>query len=420
MSLDRGASLDMVRPRAGHGDGSSRSEARPINSYPPVILDRDNWPMPHLFSKLRMRDIDFANRIGVSPMCQYSSIDGYANDWHFAHLAARAVGGAALVFTEAAAVSPEGRISPQDLGAWSERHFEPLERIARFMASQGARAGIQLAHAGRKGSTYRPGAGQGAVAESNGGWRPVAPSAIAFGDTYAKPDELTLDQIKALHRAFAVAAQRAAAAGFDVIEIHGAHGYLIHEFLSPLSNRRTDAYGGSFENRTRFLRECVATVRKVLPERYPLFVRISSTDWVEGGWDIDQSVELARLLLALGVDLIDCSSGGNVEKAEIPVGPGYQAPFAGRIRREANIATAAVGMITAPAQADQIIRNDEADIVLLAREMLRNPYWPLHAAQELGQVAPWPTQYLRATPRDTPERASPTAPVERIKQTVAS
>jgi 2,4-dienoyl-CoA reductase-like NADH-dependent reductase (Old Yellow Enzyme family) len=376
--------------------------------------------MPHLFSKLRMRDVDFANRIGVSPMCQYSCVDGYANDWHFAHLASRAVGGAALVFTEAAAVTPEGRISPQDLGAWSERHFEPLERIARFVDSQGARAGIQLAHAGRKGSTYRPGAGQGAIPETAGGWRPLAPSAIAFSDSYAKPDELTLDEIKALQSAFAIAAERAAAAGFAVIEIHGAHGYLIHEFLSPLSNRRTDAYGGSFENRTRFLRECVATVRKVLPERYPLFVRISSTDWVEGGWDIDQSVELARLLLALGVDLIDCSSGGNVEKAEIPVGPGYQAPFAGRIRREANIATAAVGMITAPAQADQIIRNDEADIVLLAREMLRNPYWPLHAAQELGQVAPWPTQYLRATPRDTPERASPTAPVERIKQTVAS
>jgi 2,4-dienoyl-CoA reductase-like NADH-dependent reductase (Old Yellow Enzyme family) len=376
--------------------------------------------MPHLFSKLRMRDIDFPNRIGVSPMCQYSSVDGYANDWHFAHLASRAVGGAALVFTEAAAVSPEGRISPQDLGAWSEKHFEPLERIARFMASQGARAGIQLAHAGRKGSTYRPGAGQGAVAPGDGGWRPLAPSAIAFSDTYAKPDELTVDQIQSLQVAFAVAAERAATAGFDVVEIHGAHGYLIHEFLSPLSNRRTDAYGGSFDNRTRFLRECVEAVRRVLPERCPVFVRISATDWVEGGWDVDQSVELARLLLALGVDVIDCSSGGNVEKAEIPVGPGYQAPFAERIRREANIATAAVGMITAAAQADQIIRNEEADIVLLAREMLRDPHWPLHAAQELGQVAPWPTQYLRAAPRDAPERASPKTIGDRIKQTIAS
>ena len=265
--------------------------------------------MPHLFSKLRMRDVDFANRIGVSPMCQYSCVDGYANDWHFAHLASRAVGGAALVFTEAAAVTPEGRISPQDLGAWSERHFEPLERIARFVNSQGARAGIQLAHAGRKGSTYRPGAGQGAIPETAGGWRPLAPSAIAFSDSYARPNELTLDEIKALQSAFAIAAERGAAAGFAVIEIHAAHGYLIHEFLSPLSNRRTDAYGGSFDNRTRFIRECVAAVRRAMPERCALFVQISATDWVEGGWDIDQSVELARLLLALGVDVIDCYLG---------------------------------------------------------------------------------------------------------------
>jgi 2,4-dienoyl-CoA reductase-like NADH-dependent reductase (Old Yellow Enzyme family) len=288
------------------------------------------------------------------------------------------------------------------------------------MNSQGARAGIQLAHAGRKGSTYRPGAGQGAVPEATDGWRPVAPSPIAFSDTYAKPDELTVDQIKALQSAFALAAERANAAGFDVIEIHAAHGYLIHEFLSPFSNRRVDAYGGSFENRTRFLRECVAAVRRSLPEHCPLFVRISATDWVEGGWDIDQSVELGRLLLALGVDVIDCSSGGNVEKAEIPIGPGYQTPFAERIRREANIATAAVGMITAPAQADQIIRNDQADLVLLAREMLRDPYWPLHAAQELGRSAPWPRQYLRAAPAGTPERALASPPADRVKQTIAS
>jgi 2,4-dienoyl-CoA reductase-like NADH-dependent reductase (Old Yellow Enzyme family) len=376
--------------------------------------------MPHLFSKLRLRDVDFANRIVVSPMCQYSSVDGYANDWHFAHLASRAVGGAALVFTEAAAVTPEGRISPQDLGVWSEKHFEPLERITGFMANQGARAGIQLAHAGRKGSTYRPGAGQGTIAEGAGGWRPLAPSAIAFSDTYGKPDELTIDQIKSLQRAFAVAAERAAAAGFEVIEIHAAHGYLIHEFLSPFSNRRVDAYGGSFENRTRFLRECVEAVRRALPERSPLFVRVSATDWVEGGWDVDQSVELARLLLSLGVDLIDCSSGGNLEKAEIPIGPGYQTPFAERIRREANIATAAVGMITAPAQADQIIRNDQADLVLLAREMLRDPYWPMHAAQELEQIAPWPVQYLRAAPRGAPERESAPIPRDRIKQAVSA
>jgi 2,4-dienoyl-CoA reductase-like NADH-dependent reductase (Old Yellow Enzyme family) len=352
----------------------------------------------HLFSKLRLRDVHFANRIGVSPMCQYSCLDGYANDWHFAHLSTRAVGGAALVFTEAAAVSQEGRISPEDLGVWSEKHFEPFERITRFIRAQGAQAGVQLAHAGRKGSTYRPGAGQGAIPPEAGGWRPVGPSAIQFSDSYAKPDELTVDQIKALQNDFAIAAERAFAAGFRVIEIHGAHGYLIHEFLSPLSNRRADTYGGSFDNRTRFIRECVAAVRRALPERCPLFVRISATDWAEGGWDIDQSVELARRLVDLGVDLIDCSSGGNVEKAEIPIGPGYQTPFAERIRREANIATAAVGMITGPAQADQIIRNGQADLVLLARQMLRDPYWPLHAAQELGQNMTWPVQYLRAAP----------------------
>jgi 2,4-dienoyl-CoA reductase-like NADH-dependent reductase (Old Yellow Enzyme family) len=376
--------------------------------------------MPHLFSKLRMRDVDFANRIGVSPMCQYSSVDGYANDWHFAHLGSRAAGGAGLVFTEAAAVTPEGRISPQDLGVWSQKHFEPLERIAHFIESQGARAGVQLAHAGRKGSTYRPGAGNGAIPEASGGWRPVAPSAIAFSDSFPMPAELTVDQIHALQNAFAVAAERAFAAGFRVVEIHGAHGYLIHEFLSPLSNRRADAYGGSFENRTRFVRECVAAVRRALPERCPLFVRISATDWVEGGWDIDQSVELARQLLTLGVDVIDCSSGGNVEKADIPIGPGYQTPFAERIRREANIATAAIGMITAPAQADQIIRNDQADLVLLARQMLRDPYWPLHAAQELGQVTPWPRQYLRAAPSGTPERTPAPAVGDRVTQTVGS
>jgi 2,4-dienoyl-CoA reductase-like NADH-dependent reductase (Old Yellow Enzyme family) len=376
--------------------------------------------MPHLFSKLRMRDVDFSNRIGVAPMCQHSCVDGYANDWHFAHLAARATGGAALVFTEAAAVTPEGRISPQDLGVWSEKHFEPLERIARFMDSQGARAGVQLAHAGRKGSTYRPGAGQGAIPEAAKGWRPVAPTPVAFSDTYAKPDELTVEQIKALQKAFAVAAERAAAAGFDVIEIHAARGYLIHEFLSPFSNRRVDAYGGSFENRTRFLRECVAAVRRAAPERCALFVRISATDWAEGGWDIDQSVELARLLLALGVDVIDCSSGGNLEKADIPMGPGYQTPFAERIRREANIATAAVGLITAPTQADQIIRNDQADLVLLARAMLRDPYWPLHAAQELGQATPWPRQYLRAVPTGTSEHVPLSTLAHRVKQTVAS
>jgi len=360
--------------------------------------------MPHLFSALRLREVTLANRIGVSPMCQYSCEDGYANDWHFAHLAARAVGGAALVFTEAAAVSPEGRISPQDLGVWSEAHFEPLERIARFLDGQGAIAGIQLAHAGRKASVYRPWSGEGAVPEAEGGWRPVGPSPIAFGDGYATPEELSIEGVAALQLAFATAARRAYDAGFRAIEIHAAHGYLAHEFLSPLSNRRADAYGGSFDNRARFLCECAVAVRTVLPEGCPLFVRISATDWTEGGWDVEQSVELARRLKGLGVDVIDCSSGGNVEKARVPVGAGYQVPFAERIRREANIATAAVGMITAPAQADQIIGVGHADLVLLARETLRDPYWPLHAARELGRPAPWPAQYLRAAPTGAPER----------------
>jgi len=362
--------------------------------------------MPHLFSELKLRGATLSNRIGVSPMCQYSCVDGYANDWHFAHLASRAVGGAALVFTEAAAVTPEGRISPEDLGAWSEKHFEPLERIARFVASQGAIAGIQLAHAGRKGSTYRPWSGQGAIPEALGGWRPVGPSAIPFAENFWTPTELSVARIGELQQAFATAAARAYAAGFRVIEMHAAHGYLFHEFYSPFSNRRSDAYGGRFENRTRMLRETVARVREALPDSCPLLVRISSTDWTEGGWDAEQSVALARELKRLGVDAIDCSSGGNVEKAAIPVGAGYQVPFAARIRREAEIATAAVGMITDPAQADQIVRNGEADLVLLARALLRDPYWPLHAAQALGQTVPWPAQYLRAAPRGAPERVS--------------
>ena len=360
--------------------------------------------MSHLFSEFRLRGATFANRIGVSPMCQYSCEDGYANDWHFAHLSSRAVGGAAVVFTEAAAVTPEGRISPQDLGVWSDKHFEPLERIARFVKAQGAVAGVQLAHAGRKASTRRPWSGQGSIPDSEGGWRTVGPSPLSFGKGYATPEELSLDRILAVQQAFATAAKRAYAAGFSVIEVHAAHGYLAQEFLSPLSNARADAYGGSFDNRTRFLRECVTAIRSALPDRCPLFVRISATDWTDGGWDIEQSIELARRLKTLGVDAIDCSSGGNVENAVIPVGPGYQVPFAERIRREAGVATAAIGMITAPAQADQIIRNGEADMVLLAREMLRDPYWPLRAARELGQVASWPAQYLRAAPRGAPQR----------------
>ena len=361
--------------------------------------------MSHLFSEFRLRDVAYANRVGVSPMCQYSCEEGLANDWHFAHLSARAVGGAGLVFTEAAAVTPEGRISPQDLGVWSEKHFEPLERIASFIKAQGAIPGVQLAHAGRKASTFRPWSGQGSVPAAEGGWRTVAPSAIPFGK-YAAPGELTVEGIQALQRAFATAAERAYAAGFRTIEVHAAHGYLFHQFLSPLSNRRGDAYGGSFDNRTRFLRDCVAAVRSALPDACPLFVRISATDWTDGGWDLEQSIGLSRRLKDLGVDAIDCSSGGNVDGAKIPVGPGYQVPFSRSVRREAEIATAAVGMITAPAQADQIVRNGEADIVLIARELLRDPYWPLSAARELGQAMSWPAQYLRAAPKDAPERVA--------------
>jgi 2,4-dienoyl-CoA reductase-like NADH-dependent reductase (Old Yellow Enzyme family) len=367
--------------------------------------------MPHLFSELQLRGVELPNRIGVSPMCEYSCVDGYANDWHFTHLASRAVGGAGLVFTEAAAVSPEGRISPEDLGVWSEKHFEPLERIARFVGAQGAIPGIQLAHAGRKGGVYRPWSGQGAVAEALGGWRPVGPSAVAFAENFWTPTELNVAGIEELQSAFATAAKRAWTAGFRLIELHAAHGYLLHEFLSPLSNLRKDAYGGGFDNRTRMLRETVAAVRDGLPDRCPLLVRISATDWTEGGWDLEQSIALARELRTLGVDAIDCSSGGNVEKASIPVGPGYQVPFARRVRREAEIATAAVGMITDPAQADQIIRNGEADLVLLAREMLRDPYWPLHAAEALEQSISWPVQYLRAGPRD----AKPRTPAKAIE-----
>jgi 2,4-dienoyl-CoA reductase-like NADH-dependent reductase (Old Yellow Enzyme family) len=360
--------------------------------------------MAHLFSELRLRDVVFPNRIGVSPMCQYSCEDGLATDWHFVHLATRAVGGAGLVMAEAAAVTPEGRISPEDLGVWSEAHFEPLARMAKFISGQGAIAGIQLAHAGRKGSTYRPWSGKGAVSQADGGWIPIAPSPLAFGEGYATPRELSADEIGGVRNAFALAAERAYRAGFRVIEIHAAHGYLMHEFLSPFSNRRSDSYGGPFENRTRLLRETVAAVRNALPGGCPLFVRVSATDWVEGGWDIEQTVALARELKALGTDLIDCSSGGNLERAEIPVGPGYQTPFARRVRREAGLASAAVGMITAAAQADQIVRTGEADFVFLARELLRNPYWPLHAAQELGHPMAWPAQYLRAAPAGSVER----------------
>jgi len=362
--------------------------------------------MPELFEPFSLRHLTLTNRFAVSPMCEYSSVDGYANDWHLVHLGSRAVGGAGLVFTEATAVLPEARISPEDLGIWSDGHVVFLSRIVRFLHEQGAVSGIQLAHAGRKASTYRPWAPrQGAIPPEEGGWLEVlAPSPIQFLPNYPQPRPMTVEDIGHTISAFADAAKRAVKAGFQVIEIHAAHGYLIHEFLSPLSNQRDDQYGGSFENRTRLLRELVSAIRGIVLDSMPVFVRISATDWKEGGWDIEQSVELAKTLNKLGVDLIDCSSGGLVADAKIPVGPGYQVPFAERIRKEVGIPTGAVGMITEPEQANEIIRRGKADIVLIARESLRQPYWPLHAAKALGKEITWPVQYLRAAPSGTKTR----------------
>jgi 2,4-dienoyl-CoA reductase-like NADH-dependent reductase (Old Yellow Enzyme family) len=355
--------------------------------------------MPGLFEPLSLRSITLRNRIGVSPMCQYSSREGVANDWHFVHLGSFATGGAGLVIAEATAVTPGGRITPGCAGIWGDQHVEPLARINRFIKSQGAVPGIQLAHAGRKGSAALPQEGGGHLDDRQGGWPTIAPSAIAFGGELGKvPRAATEADIAALVASFAAAAGRALAAGYELVEIHGAHGYLAHEFLSPISNQRSDRYGGAFGNRVRFLVEVVRAVRAVWPASLPLAVRLSCSDWVPGGWDIAQSVDLARLLKQEGVDFVDCSSGGNVPHARIPVGPGYQVPFAGQIRREAGIATAAVGMITDPAQADGIVREGDADLVLLAREMLRNPRWPLAAAHRLqrgGEITP-PIQYARA------------------------
>lgn len=349
-----------------------------------------------LFDQLKLREITLRNRATVSPMCQYSSEDGFATDWHLVHLGSRAVGGAGLVFTEATAVEPRGRISPSDLGIWKDEHLEQLSRITEFVRAQGAAAGIQLAHAGRKASTAVPWEGSGAVAEKEGGWQVIAPSDLKFAPDYPQPKEMTTSDIDEVVSAFAGAAQRSLDAGFDTVEIHAAHGYLLHEFLSPLSNRRTDEYGGSFENRIRIVLRVVEEVRRVWPERLPLFIRISSTEWVENGWDLEQSVELARRLKSSGVDLIDCSSGGNIATARIPAGPGYQTSFAERIRREAGVATCAVGMITSPQQAEHILRTGQADLVALAREFLRDPHWPLKAAGELRSEGPWPNHYVRA------------------------
>ena len=350
-----------------------------------------------LFSPLTLRGITLKNRIVVSPMCEYSSVDGFASDWHLVHLGSRAVGGASLVITEATAVLPEGRISPDDLGIWKDEHIAPLARVTSFIAEHGAIPGIQLAHAGRKASTAAPWRGGKSLAPANGGWSPIfAPSAIPFDAEHATPAALNISGIQDIISAFASAARRARAAGFQLIELHGAHGYLINEFLGPQSNTRTDDYGGSFENRTRVLREIVAAVRAVWPEHLPLFVRISASDWVEGGWTVEDSVALARVLQPLGVDLLDCSSGGNVAKVRIPIGPGYQVPLAERVRKESGVRTGAVGIITEAKQADDIIREGRADIVLLAREELRDPYFPLHAAKALGVDVPWPKQYERA------------------------
>ncbi|GAB4023790.1 NADH:flavin oxidoreductase/NADH oxidase [Spirosoma koreense] len=333
-------------------------------------------------------------------MCQYSSEDGFANDWHLVHLGSRAVGGAGLIITEATAVSPEGRISPDDLGIWKDEHIDGLKRITQFIRQQGTVAGVQLAHAGRKASHQRPWDGGKVIAPTEPrGWQTVAPSAIPFQADSPSPRALTADGIEKVLTDFQQAAQRALDAGFQLIEIHAAHGYLLHQFLSPLSNQRTDTYGGSFDNRIRLLLEVVDRIRAVWPENLPLFVRISATDWTEGGWTIEDSIALALLLKDKNVDLIDCSTGGNVAHAKIPVSPGYQVPFAERIRQEAGMPTAAVGLITSAEQAESILASGQADLILMAREFLRDPYFALHAARELGDDLPWPVQYERAKPR---------------------
>ena len=359
----------------------------------------NNVPSSHLFSPLTIKSVTLRNRIGVSPMCEYSSEDGVATDWHLVHLGSRAVGGAGLIIAEATAVAPEGRISPGDAGIWADKQLEPIARINRFIKQHGAVPGIQLAHAGRKASTSRPWEGDRHIADDAGGWPVIGPSAIAFGKNLDKvPHAMSQAEIARVQDEFVAAAKRSLAAGVEWMELHFAHGYLAHEFLSPVSNQRTDNYGGSFENRIRFVIETTRAVRTVWPDKLPFTTRISCTDWIEGGWDVEQSIELARRLKTEGVDFIDCSSGGNVSNIKIPTGPGYQVIFAERIRREADIPTAAVGQITEPTHADEIIRNGRADLVLLAREFLREPYWPRRAAQVLRQKdsLPAPVQYGRA------------------------
>lgn len=354
--------------------------------------------MSRLFEPLRLRDVTFRNRIFLSPMCQYSAQDGLAGEWHRVHYGARAAGGVGLVMVEATAVAPEGRISPGDLGLWTDAQAEALQPVAAFARSQGAVAGIQLAHAGRKASCDLPWRGGAPLGEAQGGWPVVGPSPVPFGAAHPAPRKLGEGELDALAEAFAAAARRALAAGFQVAEVHMAHGYLLHEFLSPLSNRRADAFGGAWESRARFPLRVAEAVRRAWPEELPLFARVSATDWVEGGWTPEETVRLAQSLKALGVDLVDCSAGGLMPEARPPEGPGYQVPFAAAVRREARVPTAAVGYVTAPAQAEQIVAAGLADAVCLGRELLRNPFWPLAAARALGTEGPWPLPYLRARP----------------------
>ncbi len=352
--------------------------------------------MSRLFSSLKIRNVEFKNRIMVSPMCQYSSIEGMPTDWHIVHLGSRAVGGAGLVMQEATAVSPEGRITPDDAGIWNEEQVEAYKKITGFIKSQNSVPGIQIAHAGRKASTYSPWKGNGSVPIKDGGWQTLGPSPVSFDENYTVPKEINKDDIKEVIEQFKAAAMRSVEAGYSVIELHMAHGYLVHEFLSPISNKREDEYGGNLENRCRLAVEIADTVRKAIPNGTPLFARLSSTDWVDNGWDIEQTVYLSKKLKEIGVDLIDSSSGGNIANAKIPASPGYQVQFAERIKKDASILTGAVGLITSPEQAEQIVVSGQADIVILGRAFLRNPYWALDAAKKLNSDIEWSKQYLRA------------------------
>ena len=352
--------------------------------------------MALLFEPIKIRNIELKNRLVVSPMCQYSSVDGFANDWHLVHLGSRAIGGAALVFTEATAVSPEGRISPDDMGIWKDEHIDFLKRISGFIKQHGSVPGIQLAHAGRKASHFSPWKGGKFLNPAEGAWQTLAPSAVPYKEGEPMPKEMTIVEIEQLIEDFRLSTERALQAGFEVFEVHAAHGYLINEFLSPLSNHREDEYGGSFENRIRLLIAIVKEMRTVIGNDRLLFVRISVTDWVSGGWNEGDSVQLAKILKELGVDVIDCSSGGNSHEQKIPVGPLYQVPFSEKIKKETGILTAAVGLITTAEESEEILSENKADLVVMARELLREPYFPLHAAKTLGAEVEWPVQYERA------------------------